>query len=241
MCFVLRQSLTCSLGCSWAHSVDQVGFELRDLPASTSPMLALRVCHPSFISVAVIKILRQNKFNGERIYPIYNSRSQSSVSRKSRPELEVASHRPSQGKRMNSWEWAQASLVLDYLIFHSAEPQTRNWHCVSPQPRQPRQPHRLALSRQFQAEMSSQAILGCFKLTVKTTTWHFFYPFHSAPTHFTLLVKLRWVLEFVVAHQSYFGFFVVWSRPLGHLNLRALSPHLQIITLVSIYSIGIHP
>ena len=38
-----RDSL-CSPGCLGAHSVDQAGLELRNLPASVSQMLGLKVC-----------------------------------------------------------------------------------------------------------------------------------------------------------------------------------------------------
>jgi hypothetical protein len=34
----------CSPGCSGTHSVDQAGLELRNLPASASQVLGLKVC-----------------------------------------------------------------------------------------------------------------------------------------------------------------------------------------------------
>jgi hypothetical protein len=34
----------CSLGCAGTHSVDQAGLELRNLPASASQVLGLKVC-----------------------------------------------------------------------------------------------------------------------------------------------------------------------------------------------------
>jgi hypothetical protein len=45
-CFVLlfETGFLCSLGCLGTHSVDQAGFELRDLPASPSQVLGLKVC-----------------------------------------------------------------------------------------------------------------------------------------------------------------------------------------------------
>jgi hypothetical protein len=36
----------CSLGCPGTYSVDQAGLELRNLPASVSPVLGLKVCAP---------------------------------------------------------------------------------------------------------------------------------------------------------------------------------------------------
>ena len=50
VCFFNRVSL-CSLGCPGTHSVDQVGLELRNPPASVSQMLGLKVCAtvPSFL------------------------------------------------------------------------------------------------------------------------------------------------------------------------------------------------
>jgi hypothetical protein len=48
-CFRYRVSL-CIPGCPGTHSVDQAGLELRNLPASASPMVGLKVCTtaPSF-------------------------------------------------------------------------------------------------------------------------------------------------------------------------------------------------
>jgi hypothetical protein len=43
--FVFRDRVTlCSPGCPEIHSVDQAGLELRNLPASASQVLGLKVC-----------------------------------------------------------------------------------------------------------------------------------------------------------------------------------------------------
>jgi hypothetical protein len=43
--FVLQDRVSlCSPGCPGTHSVDQAGLELRDLPASASRVLGLKVC-----------------------------------------------------------------------------------------------------------------------------------------------------------------------------------------------------
>jgi hypothetical protein len=42
-CFLDRVSL-CSPDCPGTHSIDQVGHELRDLPASASQVLGLKAC-----------------------------------------------------------------------------------------------------------------------------------------------------------------------------------------------------
>jgi hypothetical protein len=43
--FVFRDRVSlCSPGCPGTHSVDQAGLELRNLPASASRVLGLKVC-----------------------------------------------------------------------------------------------------------------------------------------------------------------------------------------------------
>jgi hypothetical protein len=44
-CFFFRDRVSlCSLGCPGIHSVDQAGLKLRNLPASASQVLGLKVC-----------------------------------------------------------------------------------------------------------------------------------------------------------------------------------------------------
>ena len=45
VCFVFRDRVSlCSPGCPGTHSVDQAGLKLRNLPASASQVLGLKVC-----------------------------------------------------------------------------------------------------------------------------------------------------------------------------------------------------
>ena len=54
----LRLGFVCSLGCPGTYSVDQAGLKLRDLPASGSEVLALKVCTTmtGFISKFLMQI-----------------------------------------------------------------------------------------------------------------------------------------------------------------------------------------
>ena len=42
--FVFETGFLCSPGCAGTHFVDQAGLELRNLPASASQVLGLKVC-----------------------------------------------------------------------------------------------------------------------------------------------------------------------------------------------------
>jgi hypothetical protein len=60
--FVFRDTVSlCSPGCPGAHSVDQVGLELRNPPASASRVLGLKVCATTAQCSKVPKSLNEKK------------------------------------------------------------------------------------------------------------------------------------------------------------------------------------
>jgi hypothetical protein len=70
----------CSPGCPGTHSVDQAGLELRNLPASVSRVLGLKVCitTPGFYGVFCVDLIRyhgqrKGPFNRVTKYSVFSS------------------------------------------------------------------------------------------------------------------------------------------------------------------------